>query len=176
MKNTRILIALALILVVVAVTRSAGAWNSKLQTGNESLASSRTEAGIRLNGTADGNSEKEVPPVADDSATGDCAYLATYCVGSDQTGLVVEAITELPAGITLPEGANVVITRVIQISSESNTLEKAVILTLDPPLKDGEKVAYWNGTEWVELIADANGKYTIPAGTALPVTVAVFTS
>ncbi len=166
MKNLRILFALGLILVVVVVAQvGVGAWSNRLQPDPKAVAPAPEGAGARPQGTVGGSPTVPIGPE-------ECTLIATYCVTSPQTGLQARAITELPDGLTPPEGA--VLTRMIEISGEESPTTKEVYFTLTPPLGTGEKVAYWDGTQWVELTFE-DGKYTIPAGVTLPLYLVVFT-
>jgi hypothetical protein len=171
MKNTRILIALALILVVVVIAQSGvGAWTARLQADPKAVAPAPAGVGARPQGTVGGS-----PSVAVGSI-GNCALIATYCVESAETGLTAKGITELPTGVTAPEGQKVVVTRLIEISSDdaSTPSVEDIKFTLDPALVTGELVSYWDGTQWIELTIK-DGVYTIPKGVALPLVIAVFT-
>lgn len=171
MKNLRILLALALILVIVVIAQGGvGAWANKLQANPKAVAPVPAEAGARPQGTVDGSPSVPVGPV------GDCSLIATYCVESAEVGLIAEGITELPTGVTAPEGQKVVVTRLIEISSDDASTPSAedIKFTLDPALVTGELVSYWDGTKWIELTLK-DGAYTIPKGVALPVVIAVFT-
>jgi hypothetical protein len=174
MKNIRFYVALALILVIVVIAQGgAGAWVNKLQSDPSGSVSAVAEAGnVRPQGSANGTSSVPVPPAPT------CTLIATYCLAT--TGnLVAEALTELPAGIPIPEGQNIVITRIIQISSPDTTITKStddILFTLIPALASNELVSYWDGSQWVKLTIDpVLNKYVIPAGVELPLTIAVFT-
>jgi hypothetical protein len=177
MKNIRIYIALALILVVVVLAQGGvGAWANKLQADPKAVAPAPEEVGSRPQGTVNG--DPEVPVYVPVNPTGECALLATYCVESTQTSLVVEAITELPIGIGIPEGKNVIVTRMIQVSNSdgsTNVSTEDIKFILDPALVTGELVSYWNGTAWVE-ISIKDGVYLIPKETPIPLYIAVFTN
>jgi hypothetical protein len=165
MKNIRILIALALILSVVVIAQGGvGAWANKLQANPKSVAPASGEAGARPQGTVAGDSSVPI-------GSSDCTLLATFCATSSQVGLIAEAITELPSGITPPVGEKFVPTRIIRISGDADKTSDMLVFTLTPALAEGEMVAYWDGAQWVHLTA-TDGKYTIEAGAPLPLFVA----
>lgn len=166
MKISRILIALALILVVVVVAQGgAGAWSARLQADPKVVAPAPADAGARPQGTVGGTSEAPIGPT-------ECALVATFCVTSTQSGLTLQAITELPAGFNPPQGYNVVPTRLVQIIGNVSKTTAAIVFNLTPPLTT-EMVAYWDGTKWVQLTA-LDGQYTIEPGAPLPLVIGVF--
>jgi hypothetical protein len=172
MKYTRLIAALIVIAVIVLVAPGAvGAWNTRVQQEPVAVNSQGDlQENARPQGTVQGSSQIVINKDA-------CVDLSTYCLTADEAGLVAEAVTELPEGVTLPEDENIELTRLVQITSTQDgkeALEADVDFTLDPPLAEGESVAFWDGEEWVEPEV-TDGKFVVPAGTKLPVVIAVFT-
>ena len=174
MKNLRIVIALAVILAVVVIAQGgASAWSNRLHPATNSAQSAPAQSGVRPQGTTSGN------PKVDVGTPGDCALIQTYCVESNETELVAEGLTELPAGLTPPEGRAADVTRIIQITGKEGVLSLTEDLwfILEPALATNEVVAYWDTatSKWVELTLDPKlNKYIVPKGATLPINLVVF--
>lgn len=169
MKNNNVKIMVSVLLVAVLIVLAQGASGVWSDRAEGILAKNGILSGTRLlavpNGTVEGEPKVKVEPE-------ECGLLATYCITTPGTGVSAMAITELPAGMTPPEGSNVVITRMIQVVGEGTT--SGVKFYLVPRLLPNEYVAYWDGTQWI-ILETVDGVFYLPDGLTLPVTIVVFT-
>lgn len=166
-KTLKILLSVFLVAVLIVLAQgTSGVWSDKAEgILAKSGIFSNTRALEIPNGTVEGEPKVKVEPA-------ECSLLATYCITTPGTGVSAMAITELPAGITPPEGSTVEITRMIQVVGEGTT--SGVKFYLVPKLLPEEYVAYWDGTQWITL-EPVNGVFYLPDGLTLPVTIVVFT-
>lgn len=163
-KTLRITLGLVVLVALVAIGLSGTAWADKLNVGTQAPVKSGLQAPVRQAGTVVGGAA--VPG-------GGTATVGEFIV-TLPAGVTGAALTELPSGISAPAGKTVVPGTLVQFTGTGNT--PADITFTYAGLASGQTVSYWNGTAWVDLTAGADGKYTIPSGTPLPIYVAAFSS
>lgn len=166
-KTLRIILGVVILVALVAIGLGGTAWADKLGAGSQIQSKEGGKSYTRPLGTVIGGSTINGPATA-------TVGIFTVVIPNNVTA---QLLTVLPSGISAPAGKTLVPGSLLEFTLSNGTGNTPADISFTyPGLASGQTVSYWNGSAWVNLTPDGNGNYTIPAGMATPVYLAVFSA